>query len=130
MTNFNTALKVCKFNSLTWSHSVFDIFLLKFHISKVQTLNFRNLKFEQNCSYIGGVNTRPLKIVAILFNLTVPWDWFSLLTCHLLHKTPGSYDDLSKFVFVRSHLRCNYKSNPPYWTIRILRVFKKTSGKL
>ena len=30
------------------------------------------MKFEQNCSYIGGDDTKPLKSVAILFNHIVP----------------------------------------------------------
>ena len=66
----NTASKVCKFPGLVSSHS-FLTFLPKFQISKVQALNFKNLEFEQNCFYIGGGYTRPLKIVATLFNLTV-----------------------------------------------------------
>ena len=46
-------------------------FFTKFQIYKVQTLNFINLEFEQNCSYIGGADTYPLQIVTILLNLTV-----------------------------------------------------------
>ena len=56
----------------------FLILFTKFHISKVQTLKFRNLKFEQICSYIGGVDTYTLKIGIIPFNLTV------LLNIHFL----------------------------------------------
>ena len=40
-------------------------------MSNVYTLNFRNMKFEQNCPYIGGGGTRPLISVATLFNHTV-----------------------------------------------------------
>ena len=29
------------------------------------------MKFEKNCSYIGGGDTRPLQIVAIFFNPTL-----------------------------------------------------------
>ena len=73
-------------------------FLILFHQisdSKVQTLKFRNLKFEQIFSYISGVDTYALQIFDILFSLTV------LLNLHFLfivqitnnistQKTPGS----------------------------------------
>ena len=68
---YNTDSKVFKFPGLVSSNSIFNIVLLKFHISKVQTLNFRYMKFQKNCFYIGGGDTRPLQIVAVLFNLTV-----------------------------------------------------------
>ena len=29
------------------------------------------MEFEQNCYHIGGVDTSPLKSVAVIFNLTV-----------------------------------------------------------
>ena len=45
--------------------------MLKFNIYKVQTLNFRYLKFDRNCSYIGGGYERTMQIVAIDFNVTV-----------------------------------------------------------
>ena len=43
---FNIALKVCKFPEHASSHSIINTFPRKFHISKVQTPKFRNLKFE------------------------------------------------------------------------------------
>ena len=46
--------KVCKFCTYTTSHSFFDYFLLIFQISTFQWLNFTNLKYELNRSYIGG----------------------------------------------------------------------------
>ena len=52
-------------------HSMFNTFLTKFHFSKIQTLKFRNMKFEKNCSYIGGVDTYPPESVAILLNPTI-----------------------------------------------------------
>ena len=45
------------------------MFFTKFKISKVQTLNFRNLKFEKNCSYIGGVDTSLVAIYIGIFKL-------------------------------------------------------------
>ena len=68
---YNTDSKVFKFPGLVSSNSIFNIVLLKFHISKVQTLNFRYMKFQKNCFYIGGGDTMPLQIVAVLCNLTV-----------------------------------------------------------
>ena len=59
-------------------------FLILFHQisdSKVQTLNFRNLKFEQIFSYIGGVDTYTLKIGIIPFNLTVLLNIHFLVSC-------------------------------------------------
>ena len=49
----------------------FNTFFTKFNISKVQTLNFRNMKFDKNCSHIGGVNMCPWKSVSIFFNGSV-----------------------------------------------------------
>ena len=68
---FNTASKVWKFPGHASSHSFFIDFFTKFQISTVQTLNIRNLKFEKNCPYIGGVYTYPMQSVAITFNLKV-----------------------------------------------------------
>ena len=68
---FNTASKVFKFPGHASSYSIFNNVFTKFHISKVQTLNLINLKFEQNCYYIGGVDTYTLKSVAILLNIPV-----------------------------------------------------------
>ena len=45
--------KVCKFCLYTTSHSFLNDFLLIFHISIVQWLNCRNLKYELNRSYNG-----------------------------------------------------------------------------
>ena len=67
---FNSASKVCKFLGHASSHSIFDTFPTKFQISKFQTLNLSNLKFDQNCSHDGGVDTYPPQSVAILFNHT------------------------------------------------------------
>ena len=68
---FNTDSKMCKFSGLVYRHSIFYAILFKLHITIFQTLNCFCLKFEQNCYYIGGGDTRPLKIDAIVFNLTV-----------------------------------------------------------
>ena len=77
---FNTASKVCKSPGHASIHPYYN-FLLKFQISKVHTLNFRNMKFEPNCFYIGGVDTYPVQSVAILFNPTVHFEehcWLGL----------------------------------------------------
>ena len=71
VTNFNTASKVCKFPGLLSCHSIFIAILLKLQITTVHTLKCCYLKLEKNCIYIGGGDTRPLKSVAIVFNLTV-----------------------------------------------------------
>ena len=71
MTVFNTASKMCKFPGLVSSNSVFNAILCKLQIPTVQTLKCCYLKFEKKFSYIGGGDTRPLKIDAIVFNLTV-----------------------------------------------------------
>ena len=69
--NFNTASKVCKFTGIVPSHSIFNVILLKLQITEVHTLNYCYLKFEQNCSHIGGVDTSTQKSVAIVFNHTL-----------------------------------------------------------
>ena len=46
-------------------------FCSHFYTSQDQTLKFRKMKFEQNCSYIGGVNAYLLKRFPLIFNLTV-----------------------------------------------------------
>ena len=71
---FNTTPKVCKFPGHASSHSIFIIIFTVINISKVQTLKFRTLKFDQNCSYIGGLDTYPLQSVAIFLNLAVRTD--------------------------------------------------------
>ena len=62
---------MCKFIGLISIHSTFNEILLKLQITTVYTLKYCYTKFDQNCSYIGGEDTSPLKIVAIVFNLTV-----------------------------------------------------------
>ena len=71
---FNSASKVQKLPGHPFIHSIFNTLFAKFQISKVQTLNFRNMKFEQNASCVGGVYTYPLQSVVILFNLAVNID--------------------------------------------------------
>ena len=68
----NTASKMCKFTGRASTHSIFNLFN-KFQISKVQALNFRNMEYENHWSYIGGGDTYPLQIVALLFNLIVQY---------------------------------------------------------
>ena len=68
---FNTASKMCKFPGHASNHSFFITFFTKFQIFKVRTINIRNLKFENNCSYIGEVYTYPMQSVAILLSLKV-----------------------------------------------------------
>ena len=68
---FNTASKVYEFPGLVSNHSIFNAILLKLQITSVQTLNCYYLKFDQNWSHIGGWYTKPLKIVAIVFNHAV-----------------------------------------------------------
>ena len=53
----------------------FDKFFAKAHISKVQTLNLRNIKFEQNCSYIGGVDISLVDIYIGIFKLVEDSDF-------------------------------------------------------
>ena len=68
---FNNDSKVCKFPGLVSSHSIFIAIFLKLHKTKVQKQNYCYLKFEQNCFYICGGDTGPLKSIAIVFNLTL-----------------------------------------------------------
>ena len=67
--NFNDSSKVYKFPGHEFSHSIFNTFSTNFHIFKVQTLKFRNIKFEKNCSYIGGVYTSLVAIYIGIFKL-------------------------------------------------------------
>ena len=46
---------ICHFIIRLFTHTVYTSFA-KFQITKVQTLNFTNLRFEQNCLYIAGVD--------------------------------------------------------------------------
>ena len=45
------------------------MFFTKFKISKVQTLNFRNMNFEKKCSHVGGVDTSLVDIYIGIFKL-------------------------------------------------------------
>ena len=65
----NTASKVCKFPGRAYLVIQLLLFFSKSRIAKVQTLHFRNLNFEQNCYFNGGIDTYPLESVAILLNL-------------------------------------------------------------
>ena len=69
---------MCKFPGHAYIHSIFDIFFAKAHIYKVQTLNLRNVKFEQNCSYIGGVDISLVGVYIGIFKLVEDSDFWSL----------------------------------------------------
>ena len=60
-----------KIPGLTSINSIFNSFFPKLQIKTIQILNYCYLKFENFFSHIVGRDTRPLKSVDIVFNLTV-----------------------------------------------------------
>ena len=69
---FNNESKLCKCIGLVYRHWIFNSICSNFRYQQFRHwLHFCYLQFEHNCSPIGEWDTRPLKIVAILFRPTV-----------------------------------------------------------